>query len=124
VWRRQVADAPDPFTPPRVGKTKRMSDSIFEQEQAEQAAREAAGIGGRAGDEDLPPAERPVREAGGGESEGFEQAEEALVEHASHGDQQSAHDVLHRQGLSEAGGDAEDAAAGDHEQSSELADDD
>jgi hypothetical protein len=29
---------------------------------------------------------RPVEEAGGGESEGFEQAEELLQEHASHGD--------------------------------------
>jgi hypothetical protein len=27
---------------------------------------------------------RPVAEAGGGEAEGFEQAEEALVEHAEH----------------------------------------
>ena len=32
------------------------------------------------------PAMAPVREAGGGESEGFEMAEEQLVEHASHGD--------------------------------------
>ena len=30
---------------------------------------------------------RAVEEAGGGESEGFELAEEDLVEHASHGDQ-------------------------------------
>ena len=30
--------------------------------------------------------ERPVSEAGGGESEGFELAEEQLVEHAEHGD--------------------------------------
>lgn len=30
---------------------------------------------------------RPVEEAGGGEAEGFEQSEELLVEHASHGDQ-------------------------------------
>jgi hypothetical protein len=29
---------------------------------------------------------RPVEEAGGGEAEGFEQAEEALIEHAEHGD--------------------------------------
>jgi hypothetical protein len=32
------------------------------------------------------PAMQPVYEAGGGESEGFEEAEEELVEHASHGD--------------------------------------
>ncbi|HEY8771200.1 MAG TPA: hypothetical protein VIM03_11705, partial [Thermoleophilaceae bacterium] len=35
-------------------------------------------------DED--PAEQAVDEAGGGESEGFEQAEKDLVEHAEHGD--------------------------------------
>jgi hypothetical protein len=32
------------------------------------------------------PAMKPVYEAGGGESEGFEAAEDELVEHASHGD--------------------------------------
>jgi len=31
-------------------------------------------------------ARRAVEEAGGGESEGFELAEEELIEHASHGD--------------------------------------
>ena len=30
---------------------------------------------------------RAVEEAGGGESEGFEQAEQQLIEHASHGDE-------------------------------------
>ena len=30
--------------------------------------------------------QRPVREAGGGEAEGFEQAEEKLVENAGHGE--------------------------------------
>jgi hypothetical protein len=58
--------------------------------EAAAAAAEARAIGGVAGDEDLDPAERPVREAGGGESEGFEQAEDALVDHASHGDLHSA----------------------------------
>ncbi|HTA12061.1 MAG TPA: hypothetical protein VK765_01480 [Solirubrobacteraceae bacterium] len=32
-------------------------------------------------------ARRAVEEAGGGESEGFELAEQELIEHASHGDQ-------------------------------------
>jgi hypothetical protein len=32
------------------------------------------------------PAYQAVSEGGGGESEGFELAEEALIEHASHGD--------------------------------------
>ena len=44
---------------------------------------------------------RPVLEAGGGEAEGFELAEEELIEHASHGDEQSAHAILHHQGSDE-----------------------
>lgn len=32
------------------------------------------------------PAMEPVYEAGGGEAEGFEMAEQELIEHASHGD--------------------------------------
>jgi hypothetical protein len=32
------------------------------------------------------PAREPVEEAGGGESEGFEQAEQELIEHAEHGE--------------------------------------
>jgi hypothetical protein len=62
----------------------------FEEAEVDAAADEARHIGGVAGDEDLPPAERPVREAGGGEAEGFEQAEDELIEHASHGDEHSA----------------------------------
>jgi len=70
-------------------------ESPEEREQAELAAREAAAIGGAApsGDE-RDEAMRPVVEGGGGEAEGFEQAEEMLIEHASHGDEQSAHAVL------------------------------
>jgi hypothetical protein len=37
-------------------------------------------------DDPSDPAMAPVYEAGGGESEGFEMAEDQLVEHASHGD--------------------------------------
>jgi hypothetical protein len=37
-------------------------------------------------DERKDPAMQPVEEAGGGVAEGFEQAEEALIENASHGD--------------------------------------
>lgn len=73
----------------------------WEQEEADAAAAEAGAIGGVAGDEDLDPAQRPLVEAGEGESEGFELAEEELIEHASHGDQQSAHAVLHDQGPDE-----------------------
>jgi hypothetical protein len=59
-------------------------DSDWEDEQAEAARREAGEIGGRAGDEDLDPAERPLVEGGEGVAEGFELAEEELVERASH----------------------------------------
>ncbi len=37
---------------------------------------------------------RAVEEAGGGESEGFEQAEEQLIEHASHGDQHTTTQIM------------------------------
>lgn len=69
--------------PPRL----RRDWLVDEQEQL--AAEEAAAIGGRAGDEEIDPAERPVREGGGGESEGFEIAEEDLIRHASHADDHS-----------------------------------
>jgi hypothetical protein len=58
-------------------------DDLAERE-AEAAAHEAAGVGGRA-PEDEDPARRPVEEAGGGEAEGFEQAEADLRENAEHG---------------------------------------
>jgi hypothetical protein len=96
-------------------------DPRHEQEEIDAAAAEAAAIGGVAGDEDLDPAQRPVLEGGGGYAEGFEQAEDALIEHASHGDQQSAHAVIHDQGRPEREGTAEDAEA-DHEHSSETED--
>lgn len=97
-----------------------IEDELFESEQEQEAAREAAHIGGVAGDEALDPAERAVIEAGGGEAEGFELAEQELIEHASHTDQQSAHAILHHQGLpEEPGTTAEDEVAGDHEHSSE-----
>ena len=98
-------------------------DPRYEQEETDAAAAEAARIGGVAGDEDLDPAQRPVIEAGGGEAEGFEQAEEALIEHASHGDQQSAHAVIHDAAVPEEQGASEGGEA-DHERSSEREDDD
>jgi hypothetical protein len=39
-------------------------------------------------------ARRAVEEAGGGESEGFEMAEEELIEHTSHGDQHSTSRIM------------------------------
>jgi hypothetical protein len=62
-------------------------DPIAE-EEAEAAAAEAAGIGGKGGYSDTDdPAKRPLSEAGEGEAEGFELAEEQLEEIAEHGDQ-------------------------------------
>lgn len=55
-------------------------------EEEEAAGGEAAQIGGRSGMEDMDEEQRGPAEHGGGESEGFEQAEELLVEHATHGD--------------------------------------
>jgi hypothetical protein len=98
-------------------------DPRYEQDETDAAAAEAARIGGVAGDEGLDPAQRPVIEGGGGEAEGFEQAEEALIEHASHGDQQSAHAVIHDAAIPEQRGTSEDGEA-DHERSSERADED
>ena len=57
-------------------------DPLVEHEE-QAAASEAASIGGRA-PEDSDEERRPVEEAGGGEAEGFEAAEQALVEHAEH----------------------------------------
>jgi hypothetical protein len=62
-------------------------DRDIEREEAE-AAREAANIGGRSGMEDFSEEERPLAEGGEGESEGFELAEEELIERASHEDDQ------------------------------------
>lgn len=73
----------------------------WEQEEVDAAAAEAARIGGVAGDEDLDPAERPLAEGGEGEAEGFEQAEEELIDNASHGDQQSARVAFHDRGRDE-----------------------
>lgn len=84
------------------------------------AATEAAAIGGRAGDEDLDPAQRSVREAGGGEAEGFEDAEAALIDHASHGDQRPAHTILHNRGPSEDENTRREDSEADHEYSSEI----
>lgn len=98
-------------------------DSRYEQDEVEAAAAEAGRIGGVAGDEDLDPAERPVREAGGGEAEGFEQAEEALIEHASHGDQHSGRVPFYDRGEPERSEATAEYGEPDHEHSSERDED-
>jgi hypothetical protein len=57
---------------------------------------------------------RPLREAGEGEAEGFEEAEAELIEHASHGD--SGPDPTHLAGRPEEATGAEYGEA-DHEES-------
>lgn len=77
------------------------TESPFDRDQEEAAAAEAARIGGEPSGEpppedggELDPAQRPLEEAGQGESEGFEQAERELIEHATHGDQHAARRAL------------------------------
>ncbi len=48
-------------------------------------------------------ARRAVEEAGGGEAEGFELAEQELIEHASHGDLHSPFKIMRDAGLEEEG---------------------
>jgi hypothetical protein len=57
------------------------------EEEAEAAAAEAGQVGGVAPIESDDPAQQPVIEAGEGESEGFELAEQRLRDIASHGDE-------------------------------------
>jgi hypothetical protein len=60
-------------------------DALVAQQEAAAAA-EAAAIGGPAGPSTGDPAMDPVYEAGGGEEEGYEAAEDALIENATHGE--------------------------------------
>jgi hypothetical protein len=65
----------------------RSRDEAFVEEEEEEAAREAAKIGGDVPPDTDDPAEQPLIEAGEGESEGFELAEKDLAENAEHGDE-------------------------------------
>jgi hypothetical protein len=98
-------------------------------QEADRAAAEAGAIGGRVSAEPPPSdggpdeAQRPLAEAGQGEAEGFEQAEEELVDHASHGDQHAA-----RRAIEDAPEESDDVLAtpageADREYSSERDDD-
>lgn len=77
-------------------------DEGYVAEQEEEAAREAAEIGGDAGgDYGVDESERALAEAGQGEAEGFELAEQELIENASH-DADSNPDPSHMAGREEA----------------------
>ncbi len=58
----------------------------FERHEEEAAAAEAGKIGGPGPEYEGADDERAVEEGGGGEAEGFEQAEAELVEAAEHGE--------------------------------------
>jgi hypothetical protein len=108
-----------------------VTESEFERSQEDAAAEEARGIGGRPSSEEpgidageLDPAQAPLIEAGEGESEGFELAEQELIEHASHGDEHSAGRII--QDASDQDEDARqsDGAQADEEHTSEGPDED
>lgn len=104
--------------------------SEFEREQEQAAAAEAARIGGDPGAERyvedgevVNPAQIPLMEAGEGEAEGFEQAEEALIEHASHGDMHTPDRILEdAPGDEDAPGAAGGEADAEHSSEDERAD--
>jgi hypothetical protein len=58
-----------------------------------------------------------VEEAGGGESEGFEQAEQELIEHTSHGDEHAPSKIT-RDASGETEQDQADASYGEADQES------
>jgi hypothetical protein len=112
-----------------------MTDSEIEREdplaehEADRAAAEAGAIGGRASAEPTPTdgapseSERPLAEAGQGESEGFEQAEQELIEHASHGDQHAAGRAIEDAPRQDEETPSSQAGEADRERSSERAED-
>lgn len=97
----------------------------WEENEVDAAAYAARAIGGRAGDENVDPAQRPLQEAGEGVAEGFELAEEDLIEAAETGvtwvdPVRAAFPVEAEDGAGSTYGYGE----ADHEPSSELPDDD
>jgi hypothetical protein len=80
---QQAREREQGFAPP--GQARQRDEDVVRRE-TEAAAGEAARIGGTAGDESEDEAARASLEHGGGEAEGFEEAEQALVEEAEHGE--------------------------------------
>jgi hypothetical protein len=110
----ETPDTPDPDREPPL-------DEAFVEEEEEAAASEAGAVGGRRAEgDDASEAERPVEEAGGGVAEGFEDTEEELIEHASHGD--PAPDPTANAGATEAERSDAEYGEADHEESSEQPD--
>jgi hypothetical protein len=105
------------------------SDDELARREADRAAAEAGAIGGEASSEPEPVSEhddearRPLTEAGQGEAEGFEQTEEELIEHASHGDQHAARQAIEDAPEEDDDPRAAEGSEADREYSSEREDD-
>ena len=80
---------------------------------------DTGAIGGRVSDDpteaerEMDEAQRPLSEAGEGESEGFELAEDELEEHASHGDQHGAGRILEDAAMLDEGEEQDPLVAGE-----------
>ena len=69
-------------------------DEAFVEEEEEAAAAKAGHIGGDRPDyHGVDESQRPAEESGEGEAEGFELAEQDLIEEASHGDERRSPEV-------------------------------
>ena len=103
-----------------------MSEPESELREEQAAAAEAARIGGQPSElpENPDEAQRPLEEAGQGESEGFELAEQELIDHASHGDQHAARAAARTWSRESEDPRAAEAGEADAEMSSELPEDD
>lgn len=97
------------------------SESSWEASQIEAAARDAAAIGGRAGDENLDPAQRPLVEAGEGVAEGFELAEEDLIDAAENRESRANPRLNAFTAEADSGRATIEYGEADHEDSSEVA---
>lgn len=110
-----------------MGSHRPMPEANSEREQEEIAAAEAARIGGSPTSEtgdSADEAQRPLAEAGQGESEGFELAEDELIDHASHGDQHAARRAAEDAPSTSDDERASSAAEADSEYSSEIPEND
>ena len=100
-------------------KEERDESRIREEEDA--AAEQAGKIGGQGGAEDVEDeAERPVAEGGGGEAEGFEEAEKQLIENTG---ELGSPDPSEHAGAPEAERSDAEYGEADHVESSEVEDD-
>lgn len=104
-------------------------DDQLARREADRAAADAGAIGGSVSSEpesvsgENDEARRPLVEAGQGEAEGFEQAEQELVEHASHGDQHAARQAIEDAPVEDDDPRAASGSEADREFSSEREDD-